>query len=423
MTRATTATRPPAQRGHSAAPGGVGRNGSGGSVGDGRDGGGGHGPGGGGPAGRDGQGGGPGRARVTQAAAVVAGLLALAVLASAASPGFGLPPLPAAVRNALARQPPAQPTPGLDPARPGDASAFALADVPRAYLALYLAAAPACPRLTWQVLAGIGKVESNHGRSAAPGVNSGLNRAGCCAGPMQFNLVNGPPSTWDAFGRGGSPYDPGDAIPAAARKLCAGGLAQPPAAARDPCPDVLGPAALHVALKRYNNACWYVHEVVTLAQRYTAAAAVLPRSRDPFVLALARNPRLTTTKSHGCDPGPDLASGRLDLRVESLLAALVDRHAIRISCLRSGHSRFVKGTRRVSNHAVWRAVDLDRVDGQPVSPRSPAARALAGWLDRLDGPLRPSEVGSPFLVGHRGWFTDEGHQEHLHVGYRNDQTS
>jgi hypothetical protein len=411
VSRATpTATRPPAQR-----PAAT-RNGAAG-------GGGGAGPGGGAGGGRGGRGGGPGRARAAQATAVVAGLLAWAVLASAASPGFALPRLPAAVARALGRQPAAPPGPGPDPAQPGDASPHALADIPRAYLAHYLAAAPTCPRLSWQVLAGIGKVESDHGRSDAPGVRTGLNRAGCCAGPMQFNLVNGPPSTWDAFGRGGSPYDPGDAVPAAARKLCANGLAQPPAAARDPCPHVLGSAALHLALKRYNNACWYVHQVVTLARRYAASVAAVAPSRDPFVLALVRNPRLTTTRSHGCDPGPDLASGRLDLRVESLLAAITDRYAVRVSCLRSGHSRYVKGTRRVSNHAVWRAVDLDRVDGQPVGPTSPAARALAGWLDRLDGPLRPAEVGSPWPIGHRPYFTDEGHQHHLHVGYSADQTA
>jgi hypothetical protein len=356
-----------------------------------------------------------------QVGGVLVGLLALAVLASAASPGFSLPRLPPALTRALG-QPPGIAAPALDPIRPGDASPLAIASIPAVYLALYLAAAPTCPRLTWQVLAGIGKVESDHGRSGAPGVHTGLNRAGCCAGPMQFNLTNGPPSTWDAYGHGASPYDPGAAIPAAARKLCANGLAQPAPAARDPCPQVLGAAALHLALKRYNNACWYVHEVITLARRYTATTAAQPAGPDPFLVALAHNPRLAMTRAHGCDPAADLASGRLDLRVASLLAALVDRHAIRVSCLRSGHSRFVKGTRRVSNHTVWRAVDIDRVDGAPVSPTSPAARALAGWLDRLDGPLRPAEIGSPFQFGRRPWFTDEGHQAHLHIGYTTEPT-
>jgi hypothetical protein len=83
-----------------------------------------------------------------------------------------------------------------------------------------------CPGLSWAILAGVGKVESNHGRANLPGVRSGLNSAGCCAGPMQFNLTDGPPSTWVTYGRG-SPYDPADAIPAAARKLCADGAARP----------------------------------------------------------------------------------------------------------------------------------------------------------------------------------------------------
>ncbi|MFL6273024.1 MAG: hypothetical protein ACJ75A_23370, partial [Actinomycetes bacterium] len=109
--------------------------------------------------------------------------------------------------------------------------------------------------------------------------------------------------------------------------------------------------------------------------------------------------------------------GKLDLRVQSLLAVLADRYTIRLSCLRSGHSRFVKGTTRVSNHTVWRAVDIDVVNGQPVAATSSAARNLVVWLDGLQGPLRPSEIGSPFNIGRRPYFSDEGHQGHVHVGY------
>ena len=111
------------------------------------------------------------------------------------------------------------------------------------------------------------------------------------------------------------------------------------------------------------------------------------------------------------------SSGRVDLRVQSLLAVIADRYRIRLSCLRTGHSKFVKGTTRVSNHTVWRAVDIDMVDGRPVSRHSRAARTLALWLDGLQGPLRPSEVGSPFAFGRRPYFSDEGHQEHVHIGY------
>jgi hypothetical protein len=270
------------------------------------------------------------------------------------------------------------------------------------------------------VLAAIGKIESDHGRSSAPGVRSGVNRFGCCAGPMQFNIRNGRPSTWDTWGTGvvAQVYDPAHAVPAAARKLCSDGLARPERIRQDPCPNVLGSAALHVALKRYNNACWYVHEVVTLAGRYTSTAPPVAPSHDPFVRALVANKRITTTSSHGCHPKADLASGKLDLRVQSLLAVIADRHTIRLSCLHAGHSRFVKGTTRVSNHTVWRAVDIDVVDGRPVSRTSKAAHDLVVWLDGLQGPLRPSEIGSPFEIGRRPYFSDEGHQGHVHVGYR-----
>jgi hypothetical protein len=75
----------------------------------------------------------------------------------------------------------------------------------------------------------------------------------------------------------------------------------------------------------------------------------------------------------------------------------------------------------VSNHTVWRAVDIDRVDDQPVAPTSQAARVLVEWLDGLQGPLRPSEIGSPFDLGHRPYFSDEGHQGHIHVGYGSER--
>jgi hypothetical protein len=357
---------------------------------------------------------------------VLAALLLLGLLAGTASPGFPLRGAPAAVGRAVAGAfgggRPATPPPAGAPARGPHigASDTALADIPPTYLARYVTAARTCPALSWQVLAAIGKIESDHGRSQAPGVRSGVNRFGCCAGPMQFNLTNGPPSTWDTWGTGSRHhvYDPAHAVPAAARKLCGDGLAHPHRIRGDPCPQVLGSPALHTALRRYNNACWYVHEVITLAGRYTATPPTLAPAQDPFVRALLRHPHITTTRRRGCDPATDLASGRLDLRVQSLLAVLADRHHIRLSCLHSGHSRYVRGTRRVSNHSVWRAVDIDRVDGQPVSAASRPARALVGWLDGLQGPLRPAEIGSPFPIGRRPYFTDEGHQGHIHIGYR-----
>jgi hypothetical protein len=93
-------------------------------------------------------------------------------------------------------------------------------DIPPDLLPVYQAAARTCPGLDWAVLAGIGKVESDHGRSNAPGVHSGTNSAGAM-GPMQFLSP-----TWDRFQTAApghqvpSVYDPADAVYTAANYLC-----------------------------------------------------------------------------------------------------------------------------------------------------------------------------------------------------------
>ena len=125
---------------------------------------------------------------------------------------------------------------------------------------------------------------------------------------------------------------------------------------------------------------------------------------------------LTFTNAAGCRPADDYPSSRLDRRIRQLLVAAA-QYRIRVSCLRTGHSWYVKGTHRVSNHSVWRAVDLDRVGGRPVSPANPAARRLASWVGRGRAGVQPSEVGSPWRFEARPWFTDGGHQGHLHVGF------
>jgi hypothetical protein len=94
-------------------------------------------------------------------------------------------------------------------------------DIPAAYLRLYRRAARA-EGVDWRIVAAIGKSESDHGRSRARGVATGLNYARCCAGPMQFCTVKSCGNTWRAYATDGngdgrrSVYDPADAIPAAA---------------------------------------------------------------------------------------------------------------------------------------------------------------------------------------------------------------
>jgi hypothetical protein len=144
------------------------------------------------------------------------------------------------------------PAPGPEPSR------AARADVPTGYLALYRSGARQCPGLSWSVLAAIGKVESDHGRARLPGVRSGWNHAGA-AGPMQFGIgVGRAGNSWARFGRDydrdgrRSVYDPGDAIPAAARYLCAAGA----------------PRQLDQAIYAYNHSPSYVALVKRHARRY-----------------------------------------------------------------------------------------------------------------------------------------------------------
>ena len=123
----------------------------------------------------------------------------------------------------------------------------------------------------WTVLAGIGKVESDDGRTNLPGVTSGQNGFGA-AGPMQIGIEGASTNAW-----GGTPdhpasevvdgvatdedgdgladvYDPADAIAGAAKYLVAHGVQQNPAA----------------AIFAYNHADWYVQEVLNWASTYAS---------------------------------------------------------------------------------------------------------------------------------------------------------
>jgi hypothetical protein len=92
--------------------------------------------------------------------------------------------------------------------------------------------------VSWLLLAAVHKQET--GFSTAAGTYHGLNFAGCCAGPMQFNVTNGRTSTWDRFAsafraaqrpagyphvarRHPSVYDDFDSMMAAARLLKSSG--------------------------------------------------------------------------------------------------------------------------------------------------------------------------------------------------------
>ncbi|HEY3684797.1 MAG TPA: bifunctional lytic transglycosylase/C40 family peptidase [Streptosporangiaceae bacterium] len=135
----------------------------------------------------------------------------------------------------------------------GRPTALARRDVPAQFLAWYMDAAQTCPGLPWAVLAGIGKVESDHGRNPAARHPNGAG----ARGPMQFL-----PGTFARYAVDGDRdgradiYGPADAVFTAARYLCASG-------ARGG-----SERGVRRALFAYNHAGWYVDLVLSWATRY-----------------------------------------------------------------------------------------------------------------------------------------------------------
>jgi peptidoglycan DL-endopeptidase CwlO len=125
--------------------------------------------------------------------------------------------------------------------------------------------------ISWTILAGIGKVESDDGRTTLTGVISGSNNFGA-AGPMQIGIDSASGNQWggapvhaasqvvngvatDEDGDGiASVYDPADAIAGAAKYLVEHGAQQ----------------NIPAAIFAYNHADWYVEEVLSWASTYAS---------------------------------------------------------------------------------------------------------------------------------------------------------
>jgi len=144
--------------------------------------------------------------------------------------------------------------------------------IPADYLQLYQQAGHVFG-VSWTLLAGIGEVESNHGRSTLPGVHSGANPFGA-AGPMQIGIGGAAGNTWGGapvhpatepvsgvatdFNHNGSAsvYEPADAIAGAAKFLLQHGVLTNPSG----------------AIFDYNHLASYVQAVLHWAGAYAGGA-------------------------------------------------------------------------------------------------------------------------------------------------------
>jgi peptidoglycan DL-endopeptidase CwlO len=162
--------------------------------------------------------------------------------------------------------------------KPSSPSSVAIADIPADFLSLYEREAAAY-RIDWAVLAAIGKIECDHGRSQAAGCNPpGTTNGKGATGPMQFigstwragtppmtvpGIGPPSPSTAEGYATDGdgdglaNVWDPADAIAGAARLLRANGA----------------PTDYRAALYVYNPDVGYVTAVLAQARDYRAAFA------------------------------------------------------------------------------------------------------------------------------------------------------
>jgi peptidoglycan DL-endopeptidase CwlO len=142
------------------------------------------------------------------------------------------------------------------------------ASIPANYLTIYQQTGQKYG-VPWPILAGIGEVESDHGRSNLPGVHSGSNAFGA-AGPMQIGIGGAAGNVWggapvhpaseqvngvatDGNGDGiASVYEPADAVAGAAKYLLRNGVQN----------NVRG------AIFAYNHLVSYVQDVLSWASTY-----------------------------------------------------------------------------------------------------------------------------------------------------------
>ena len=244
-------------------------------------------------------------------------------------------------------------------------------DIPAPALAAYVAAADRCDGLDWTILAGIGRVESDHGRIFGGQIDStgnveppiigvaldGSNNTRAvptpvggspwhddptwdhATGPMQFTT-----STWAEWGVDAnadgitSPHNINDATAAAADLLCG----------RDGVLD-----DLTQALRGYNNSDEYVDAVLGWSATYAAAtgSAVSTGQGD---VPLATVNGITVHAAIAPQLADLLAAARADGLVLSGVGLAVDRDTDRFA-----------PTQRMSRHLLGTALELPGPNRHP----------------------------------------------------------
>lgn len=271
-------------------------------------------------------------------------------------------------------------------------SRFAMQDIPPKYLVLYQRAGQHY-RLDWAVLAGIGKVETDHGRLNATGVTAGENYAGA-GGPMQFLA-----GTWTMYGADGNGdgerdrYAPADAIFGAANYLRASGA----------------PDDYRKAIFAYNHAEWYVNKVLGFAKRYRGTLIRRATTQAPGKLTGGVQ-RVRGGQRH-IVPLPGFPGESCDIRIVSnvvFLAAVFDL-TITDCYAATGHEAS-------GEHPRGLAIDAVPKQGGPCGKAWAKVNQLAAWAEPHPNRPRP-----PFRwVGYNG-DPNHGCGNHIHLSWNHGE--
>ena len=231
--------------------------------------------------------------------------------------------------------------------------------------------------IPWQVLGAINRIETNFGR------NMGPSSAGA-VGWMQFM-----PDTWlrwgmDASGDGiADPWNPGDAVFAAARYLAAAG----------------GGADLARAVFAYNHADWYVDDVLELAAMFGEGSigvdvvftldrlGIALEEAQTAVAELSEELRAAESRADEATSAAEAAFARAEAQALLSDKLVAEQEAFQVDLVRADATSEVERLRRELT-----AAEAELEGAQAAAHASSFAPAAAGFLaapTRADGYVFP----------------------------------
>ena len=179
---------------------------------------------------------------------------------------------------------------------------------------------------------------------------------------------------------------------------------------------------LRAGLFQQNHAEWYVDAVLNDAEAMAGSCQV---KTVAYSVALPGPTNAAINWSNvelsNSLEMVDIKSGAIDPRILNILGAISQQHQVRISALRSDHSKYASSG-NISNHYYGRAMDIAAIDGVPctdVSPDGPCG-TIARQLGALPAGQEPTELiycFDPDGPANPNGFAQADHCDHVHVGF------